>query len=217
MLKSNPILDVLNRGSRFAAIRIFKSRFESQGQKLFKSLLRLYYCSLLRSVSWECKNWPGPVYFWKTDLPFSRLITEALPKRRKVLEQHPFLWAKRALFKNPFQLDRVSFPTPEFQIARFDSLAIYFQVPEGHHPRSTTLREASRGNRLSEGFSGASAGVSSRVLRGLCGFCGGLGGPRDFLRVVTLSLSPCDPGELLEFRIASDPWFETRKSRHLRT
>ena len=51
-------LDVLNRGSRFAAIRIavgsqrFQiARFESQGQKPFELLLRLYYLSLLRSVS----------------------------------------------------------------------------------------------------------------------------------------------------------------------
>ena len=38
-----------------------------------------------------------------------------------------------------------------------------FKVPEGHHPRGTTLREALRGNCLSEG----SAGVSQRALRGL--------------------------------------------------
>ena len=54
-------------------------------------------------------------------------------------------------------------------------------VPEGHHPRGTTLREALRGNLplrglcggLSEGFAGS--------LRGFCGVSAGLcGGPRDF-------------------------------------
>ena len=46
-----------------------------------------------------------------------------------------------------------------------------FKVPEGHHPRGT------------RGLSGASAGVSSRVLRGL------REAPRDCPRVLTLSLS----------------------------
>ena len=69
-----------------------------------------------------------------------------------------------------------------------------FKVPEGRHPRGTTLREALRGNLPLRGFSGVSAGVSSRGLagspRGLCG------GPGDFPRVVTLSLT--SPGELLK-------------------
>ena len=56
------------------------------------------------------------------------------------------------------------------------------KVPEGHHTRGTTLREALRGNLPLRGFAGASAGVPERVQRGLCG------GPRDFLRVVSLSL-----------------------------
>ena len=59
------------------------------------------------------------------------------------------------------------------------------KVPEGHHPRSTTLREALRGNvplrGLCRGLSEGSEGVSLRVLqlRGSAGFCGG---PRDFPR-----------------------------------
>ena len=57
-------------------------------------------------------------------------------------------------------------------------------VPEGHHPRGTTLRKALRRNVcLSEGSAGfpqrALRGVSSRVLRGSTGFCGG---PRDLPR-----------------------------------
>ena len=59
------------------------------------------------------------------------------------------------------------------------------KVPEGHNPRGTTLREALRGNLPLRGCLGASAGVSSRVLRGSAGLCGG---PRHFPRVVALSL-----------------------------
>ena len=66
------------------------------------------------------------------------------------------------------------------------------KVPEGHHPRCTTLSEALRGNlplrRLCGALSEGSAGVSPRVLQGSAGFCKG---PRDFPRlsgVVTLCL-----------------------------
>ena len=70
---------------------------------------------------------------------------------------------------------------------------VSFKVPEGHHPRGTTLREALRGNLplrglcggLSEGF----AGVSPRVLRGsLRGSAGVRGIFRGFRGVVTLCL-----------------------------
>ena len=54
--RTRETLDVLNRGSQVAAIRIATglqrfhiARSESQGQKPFESLLRLYYFSLLRS------------------------------------------------------------------------------------------------------------------------------------------------------------------------
>ena len=53
------------------------------------------------------------------------------------------------------------------------------KVPEGHHPRGTTLREALRGNLPLRGLCGGPAGVSPRVLRGSAGFCGG---PRDIPR-----------------------------------
>ena len=57
------------------------------------------------------------------------------------------------------------------------------EVPESHHPRGTTIREALQGNLplrgLCGGLSEGSAGVSPRVLRGLSRFCGG---PRDFPR-----------------------------------
>ena len=53
---------------------------------------------------------------------------------------------------------------------------VHFEVPEGHHPRGTTLREALRGNLPLRGFSGASVGVSSRVLRGLRGALQGSAG-----------------------------------------
>ena len=47
------------------------------------------------------------------------------------------------------------------------------KVPEGHHPRGTTLREALRENLPLRGL----CGVSPRVLRGsLRGFCGALRG-----------------------------------------
>ena len=51
----------------------------------------------------------------------------------------------------------------------FPSKSESFKVPEGRHPRGTVLREALRGNLPLGGFSGASAGVSLRVLRGLRG------------------------------------------------
>ena len=56
-----------------------------------------------------------------------------------------------------------------------------FQVPEGPHPRGTTLREALRGNwPLREGSAGLSEraprGLSARVLRGLCGVLQGYAG-----------------------------------------
>ena len=58
------------------------------------------------------------------------------------------------------------------------------KVPEGHHPRGPTLREALRGNLplkgLCGGLSEGSARVSLRVLRGSVGF---RRGPRDSPRV----------------------------------
>ena len=62
------------------------------------------------------------------------------------------------------------------------SINPYTKVPEGHHPRGTTLREALRGYLPLKGFSGASAGVSSRVLRGLCGAMRGSAGVRGIFR-----------------------------------
>ena len=71
------------------------------------------------------------------------------------------------------------------------------KVPEGHHPRGTTLRDALRGNlRLRE-----LSGVSQRALRGLsegsaglsgnsAGLCGGLRDSPRFSVVVTLCLRP---------------------------
>ena len=63
-------------------------------------------------------------------------------------------------------------------------LCFLSKVPEGHHPRGTTLAEALRGNLplggLCRGLSEGSAGS----LRGFCGVSAGLcGGPRDFPRV----------------------------------
>ena len=59
-----------------------------------------------------------------------------------------------------------------------------FKVPEGHHPRGTTLREALRGNFPLRGLCGGLSEGSAGSLRGFCrvsaGFCGG---PRDFPRV----------------------------------
>ena len=70
-----------------------------------------------------------------------------------------------------------------------DFLHVTFKVPEGQHPRGTTLREALRGNLPVRGFSGASVRVSSRVLQGLCGALRGSSGVRGILRgLVTLFL-----------------------------
>ena len=68
---------------------------------------------------------------------------------------------------------------------------ILFKVPEGHHPRGTTLREALRGNSPLRGLCGGLSEGSAGSLRG-CGVSAGFcGGPRDFPRVpgvVTLCL-----------------------------
>ena len=66
------------------------------------------------------------------------------------------------------------------------------KVPEGHHPRGTTLREALRGNLPLRGLRGGLSEGSAGSLRGFCGVSVGFcGGPRDFPRVpgvVTLCL-----------------------------
>ena len=66
------------------------------------------------------------------------------------------------------------------------------KVPEGHHPRGTTLREALRGNLPLRGLCGGLSEGSAGALRGLSESSAGLcGGPRDFPRfsgVVTLCL-----------------------------
>ena len=66
------------------------------------------------------------------------------------------------------------------------------KVPEGHHPRGTTLREALRGNSPLRGLCGDLSEGSAGSLRGFCGVSAGFcGGPRDFPRVpgvVTLCL-----------------------------
>ena len=66
------------------------------------------------------------------------------------------------------------------------------KVPEGHHPRGTTLREALRKNVPLRGLCGGPSEGSAGSLRWFCGVSAGLcGGPRDFPRVpgvVTLCL-----------------------------
>ena len=68
------------------------------------------------------------------------------------------------------------------------------KVPEGHHPRGTTLREALRGNLPLRGLCRGLSEGSAGCLRGFCGVSAGFcGGPRDFPRfsgVVTLCLWP---------------------------
>ena len=68
------------------------------------------------------------------------------------------------------------------------------KVPEGHHPRGTTLREALRGNLPLRGLCRGLSKGSAGSLRGFCGVSAGLCRvPRDFPRVsggVTLSLWP---------------------------
>ena len=73
-----------------------------------------------------------------------------------------------------------------------------FQVPEGHHPRGTALREALQGH-LPLRAGRERLGCFSVPDRGLCrdlfegsagsprGYAGLGGGPQDFPRVVTLS------------------------------
>ena len=64
-----------------------------------------------------------------------------------------------------------------------------FQVPEGHHPRGTTLREALRGNLLLRGLCGGLSEGSAGSLLGFCGVSAGVRGIfRGFSGVVTLCL-----------------------------
>ena len=90
---------------------------------------------------------------------------------------------------------------------------ILFEVPEGRHPRGTTLREALRGICLSEGSWGP--------LRGsLRGFCGSLfRGPRDFPSVVTLLRLHClNWHQSIQFRtIVKQPPRRKRKQKWPRT
>ena len=67
----------------------------------------------------------------------------------------------------------------------------HFKVPEGHYPRGTTLREALQGNLPLRGFSAASAGVSSRVLRGLCGTLRGSAGYSEGNDPILVTLGNC--------------------------
>ena len=73
-----------------------------------------------------------------------------------------------------------------------------FKVPEGHHPRGKTLREALRGNLPLRGLCGLSEGFAGS-LRGFCGVSAGFwGGLRDFPRCFGGSDPTCDLRELLE-------------------
>ena len=82
------------------------------------------------------------------------------------------IWSRRAPMKSQ--------PKSPLNLWKIWSKSQLFKVPEGHHPRGTTLREALRGNLPLRGLCGG-------LLRGLCevscgisaGFCGG---PRDFPR-----------------------------------
>ena len=60
---------------------------------------------------------------------------------------------------------------------------INFKVPDGHHPRGTTLREALRGNLPLRGLCGGLSEGSAGSLRGFSGVSAGFcGGPLDFPR-----------------------------------
>ena len=57
------------------------------------------------------------------------------------------------------------------------------KVPEGHHPRGTTLHEALRGNLPLRGLCASLSEGSAGALRGFCGVSAGFcGGPQDFPR-----------------------------------
>ena len=53
---------------------------------------------------------------------------------------------------------------------------VSFKVPEGHHPRGTTLREALRGNLPLRGLCGGLSEGSAGSLRGFCGVSAGFRG-----------------------------------------
>ena len=67
----------------------------------------------------------------KDKVAFFEASKNPIPKRRNLLAKFPFLQAKRALFKTPFRLDRVSFSTPAFGVTLkfrcFFSLSCCFQ------------------------------------------------------------------------------------------
>ena len=56
------------------------------------------------------------------------------------------------------------------------SVKSFFKVPEGHHPRGTTLREALRGNLPLRGLCGGLSEGSAGSLRGFCGVLRGSAG-----------------------------------------
>ena len=105
-------------------------------------------------------------------------------------------------------------PTPSEPFAFSNSSVASFRafllfpiskVPEGHHPRGTTLREALRGNLPLRGLCGGLSEGSAGSLRGLCGVSAGFcGGPWDFLRVsggsdpMLVTLGNCWTNSLLE-------------------
>ena len=67
----------------------------------------------------------------------------------------------------------------------------FSKVPEGHHPRGTTLREAPRGNLPLRGLCGGLSEGSAGSLRGFCGAPRGSAGVRAIFRgwgVVTICL-----------------------------
>ena len=75
---------------------------------------------------------------WKTNWPFFEASQNPIPKRRKLLAKRPFLEAKRAVFQNPFKLDRVRVSTPDLQFYR-----------QGGYPKTGILfRHSLRGSLL---------------------------------------------------------------------
>ena len=85
--------------------------FVSSGKK---DISRNYVCNLgVQKLTRSGLNGGFGEGLLKDKFAFFEAYESPIPEMRKLLAKCPFLQAKRVLFQNPSELDRVSFSTPE--------------------------------------------------------------------------------------------------------